>query len=357
MFIHNRLLIEMNNAIRLSKSELPQEKQMAVIIFDHMIEIVLFNAVKAAFEWPTGKRLNVPLDSKTRKAALQKYDSVIKFAKKLGFLTEQDEHLLHFTHAIRNEIYHKGKTELDNTILALTIYFYFVAHNKPILTKTNGLTSIGSEPGYEPIDFGQGLPDDPFERYINSQEYVSKAFDYLVSTMPKLGRFRDLASEYCITVIEEIEQNIEYIKTSMKWMNFYAALATSNISETAPVFTEYATKNRKPKNIDSILLSSEFLRLHEDALDDLDTKSGRFRHSKRMLGFYKRGKKQTYPHWVNMERLKARTEKLKKERIEVAIQNFGSINEALEKLHLDSSFAAIMFSGYEMELYDRYRGK
>src|SRR5689334_18147487 len=131
MYTLNRMLIELNNAIKFAKSSLPQEMQIAIIIFDHLIEIVLFNAVKSAFEWGVEFSIaqNINLDSKTRRNTLYKYDSVIKFAKKLNYLDNQDEPLLTFTHNIRNDIYHKGDVKIDNTILALVIYFYFIKKN------------------------------------------------------------------------------------------------------------------------------------------------------------------------------------------------------------------------------------
>ncbi len=357
MFVHNRFLIELDNAIRLSKSDLPQEKQIAVILFDHMIEIVLFNAVRASFEWPGVLLIHEVLDAKSRKNILHKYDSVIAFLKKHGYIQGNDQSLLSFTHGIRNEIYHKGSSEIEKTMLALSIYFDFIKKNKVALTKRHGLTGISSEPGHYPIDFGQGLSKDPLERFIGTEEYVSKAFDFLIGKLPELGRFQDLANRYCANLVANIERNLDYIAQTSSTLNFYDAIASSTLGNTAPVFREFAQKKTKPKSIDSILLTSEYFRNYEEILNDYSTAKKRMTRSKTLLKQSKAGKKGKYPHWVKILRIKERISKLKRDRIEVAIQNFGGITSEIDALHQDSSFASVIFSGYEMELFDRYRGK
>ena len=349
----------MDNAIKLSKSLLPQEKQIAVIIFDHLIEIVLFNAVKTAFEWgaPLSISEDINFDSKTRKSTLYKYDSVIKFAKKLQYLDNQDESLLTFNHNIRNELYHKGDEKIDNTILALIIYFHFIKKNKKFLTSKQRLTKISGENGYELIDFGQGLKSDDPMFFLDTSKYINDAFDYLTNSFPDLGKFQDLASEYLIKTIKEIEYDIEYVNSTYKSINFYDALSTSTCGDTAPIFKEFSRKKRKPKSIDSILLTSSFFRIYEDRLNDLSLKSERYSQSKKFLKFSRKGKKGKYSNWVNLSSLKARAHKLKNEEIEIAIQNFNGMNNNIKELLIDLGFATAILSGYEMFLYDLSRGK
>ena len=358
MYIINRALIEINNAIKLSRSSLPQEKQLAVIIFDHLIEIVLFNAAKSAFIWgiPTSIT-SVKLDSNTKKNTLYKYDSVIKFAKKLNHLDEQDESLLTFAHNIRNELYHKGDTKIDNTILALVIYFHFISKNKRLLITQHGLSVISGEKGYEQIDFGQKLnKKDPMYR-LNISDYANDAIDYLVSTFPSFDKFQNLASEYLKKIIERIENDIDYIKTTSKEINFYDAISTSTLGDTAPIFKEFSHKKRKPKTIDSILLTSAFFRLYEDQLNDFSTTKERYTRSKSFFTLTRKGKNQKYQNWININRVKIRAEKLKNEKIEISIQNFNGLNNLVKELCIDLEFATGMFSGYETFLYDLYRGK
>ncbi|MBN8878038.1 MAG: hypothetical protein J0I32_10865 [Sphingobacteriales bacterium] len=357
MFVLNRFFVALDNAIRLSQSDLPQEKQIAVILFDHMIEIVLFNAVRASFEWPGVLSIQEVLDAKSRKNILHKYDTVIAFLKKHGYIQGNDQALLSFTHGIRNEIYHKGSSEIEKTILALSIYFDFIKKNKAALTRRHGLTGISSEPGHHPIEFGQGLPKDPLEQITGTEEYISKTFDFLISKLPELGRFQDLANQYCAKLVTDIERNLEYIRQTSKTLNFYDAIASSTLGNTAPVFREFARKGTKPKSIDSILLTSEYFRNYEEILDDYSSAQERMTRSKSLLKQSRAGKKGKYPYWLKMPRIKERIAKLKKDSIEVAIQNFGGITSELNALHQDSSFASVIFDGYEMVLFDRYRGK
>ncbi|TMI73288.1 MAG: hypothetical protein E6H09_07765 [Bacteroidetes bacterium] len=357
MFVHNRFLIELDNAIRLSKSVLPQEKQIAVILFDHMIEIVLFNAVRASFEWSGVLSIQEILDAKSKKNILHKYDSVIAFLKKHGYINDNDQALLSFTHGIRNEIYHRGSSEIEKTILALSIYFDFVKKNKAALTKRNGLIAISREPGHHPIEFGQGLPKDPLEQITGTEEYVSKTFDFLINKLPELGRFQDLANQYCSNLVTEIESNLGYVEQTRKTLSFYDAIASSTLGDTAPVFRELSRKGSKPKSIDSILLTSEYFRNYEEILEDYSSPQERMSRSKTILKQSRAGKRGKYPFWVKMQRIKERIVKLRKDRIEIAIQNFGSITSELNALHQDSTFASWIFDGYEMELFDRYRGK
>lgn len=359
MFLRNRLLISLHNAIKLSNSLLPQERQIAVIIFDQLIEVTLYNTVKSIFDWNfPSNNATVKPDSKERKNILYNYDALIKYAKKLDYLDPLDESLLSFTHSIRNEIYHKGAEDVKNTNLALSIYFNFIERRKEFLATTNGLTNMSTDPGYDVIDFGQGgLSTNIIERLTNGAEYFSRAFDFLLQSRCDSERFQDLAYTYFTEAIRNIESDIQYLQSNYRNLNFYSALMTSTFYEIAPFMAEFIQKKRKPRSIDSILLTAGFFRVHEDEINDLSTRRERNSLAKKLFKESRRGLHGKYPHWVNLQRIKTRVEKLKTERIDTAIQNFVNLNKTVELFSLDLGFATMIMSGYEMWLFDYYRDK
>ncbi len=349
----NRTLIQLNNAIRLANSPLPQEKALSVILFDQLIEIILYEIANSPLPIQSGSKPN----SNIKKAASQHFDKLLKFVKSVGLLSETDEALLAFTHNIRNGIYHEADESEDKINIALSIYFHFIQVQRELFLKTNSPTALSTDAGYEQIDFGQGLKKNDPLWFMNTDEYFSSAFDFLIDKIPSLPSFPILAFNYLRDTIIDIEGSLKFAEEGHKNYSFYNAIAASTIGEDVPILRQYANENRRPKNLDSILITAAFIRRNEEFLTAIGDGRTRLVISRKLYKEFRKGLKGKYQHWVNLGRISNRIAKLQNERIDTAIKNFININELISTLQQDASLASLIFGGYEMWLYDLYRGK
>ena len=285
---------------------------------------------------------------------LRNYDQLTKYAKKIKLITELDASLLNFAHSIRNDVYHAGENSTGKPDLALSIYFYLVKTDKRLLIESRGFTVTTGLPGYEQIDFGQGLDKDDKMWRHNTDEYANKAYDYLIKALPDLFNFSSLAFDYTTKIVNAIEMCLIHTRISSKEFNFYNALINASFGETLPFLFQFSDKDRKPKNIDSLLITAAFIRLNERNIESNEPESI---ITLKQFNQYRKALKGKYPHWINLENIKKRIAKLKTEPIETAIKNFINITEITKPLHADLLFSASILEGYEQQLYDEYRGK
>ncbi len=349
MFAPIRLFSQLAEAIKLSQSPLLQDRQLSVIIFDHMFEINIFNLVKYSFE---NRSSGIgPLE---QKAILYKYDSVLKQAKKFGYITEDDEALLNFNHGIRNQLYHQGSDKPAETKLAISIYIYLIRKHKSLLTAdTSYLRRIGGE-GYEFADFGQGLPEDIYG-HIDTEEYINNTFDYLVTTIPKWDKFQDLAFSYFEDRFQYIESRIDVIQKLHKNFNFYEAVSYGEDKNIFPLFYQYQLTGRKPKSINNILIISAFIREHEMEIIKIQTSKERDRVSKNLFTKFKSEYKHKYPYSLDLDRKRKTNSKLKNATIGAAVKTFAHLVKDTKFLYLDSKFAAMTLDGLAMSMEDHSR--
>lgn len=350
----NRILIQLNRAVECANSEYPQEKSIAVTLFDNLIEVQLFkraenNLMWDRTTWYNGSRFH---NAKTRDKALSYYGNLLKFSKDNNTIAESDFEILKYAHSIRNSAYHKGTLDEMKLDLAILIYYDFIQRNLTKWGSPNGLIGFTNLPGYKKIDFGQGL------KYESLPEYE----DYFKSSMSCILARLELTNDLIKTVetiinkqIERIEWSIDFIKSEAKTLNFYDVLGRYWYLNSD--FFEYYRAGRKPKNLDSILLLYAFLREHQDYLDDISDLKFRQKEGKRLLRQFRSSHDGKYPHWTNLDKIKQRVNKLNGKERNIILKNLVHIENKIACLYTDLDEASSDLDGYIQELIDRAKGK
>lgn len=350
----NRILIQLNKAVEIANSEYPQEKSIAVTLFDNLIELQLLKRAESKFlldrtTWYNGSRFH---NTKIRNNAVRYFDNLLKFSKDNLLITERDFEILQYAHSIRNSVFHKGILDDLKIDLAILIYYDFIQRTFLKLGSPKFLIVFADLPGYKKIDFGQGLKEESLLEY---KEYFISSLNYILS---KLLITRNLAKTIQTILnkqIEKIEWSIKFIKSESRSLNFYNVLGRFWYLNSD--FFEYFRAGRKPKNLDSILLLYAYLRTYQDYLDDIPDLKSRQNEGKKLLKKFRSGKNGKYPYWINLEKLKRRIENLEGKEPNIVLKNLIDIENKISYLYTDLDDASSDLDGYIMELQDRARGK
>lgn len=359
----NRILIQLNKASELSNSSLPPEQNLAIILLDNLFEVQLYKKAEVMFQldettWYSGKR---QFDKSKRLKSRQNYDQLLKISKDAKIITEQELELLQFAHGIRNTVYHRGEDVDKKYQIVLLIYYSLLKSNAKIFKSSWGVGYTDS-PGYEKIDFGQGLEkidNRDTEAYINSffnsGEYFDKAFAFMLNRFNPSHNLTELARHYLMEQIEDIKWRLNFIMTECKWVNFYGAMVRYWYLN--PFFHEQASKKIKPKGIDSILLILMFLRLHKDDLDDIDDLKLRQKQGLKAYKLFRQIYKGVYPHHTDLDALLKRLTSLPKNNDHKVIKTVIEIQIKISNLYTDSEAAAFELDGHIQHLSDLAREK
>ncbi|MEX2477553.1 MAG: hypothetical protein WD357_03890 [Gracilimonas sp.] len=350
----NRILIQLDSAVNCANSPYPQKKSIAVILFDNLIEVQLYKRAENSFIWDrttwyNGSRFH---DSRTRNKALSYYDNLLKFSKDNKVINQSDFEILKYAHSIRNSVYHKGDLNELKIELALLIYYDFTKNTLLKWGSPNSLIGYTNLPGYEKIDFGQGLSDEVLPEH---EKYFESALNTILGKLKMTENLTKTIQRILRKQIERIEWSIEFISKESKTINFYDVLGRFWYLNSD--FFEYYKDGRKPKNLDSILLLYGFLREHQDYLDDIHDLKIRQQKGKKLLRQYRANKNGKYPHWTNLDRIKSRINSMKDNEPEKSLKNLMDIESKIAHLYTDLDEASSDLDGYIMELVDRAKGK
>lgn len=350
----NKILIQLDKAVTLANSTLPQERALSVILFDNIIEIQLYKKLSHVFlidraSWYNGKRV---FDQKKRAKAMKQYVGLLQVAKDAGIITEQQLQILKYAHEVRNKAYHTDKYKDGDIDMALELYNFVIKQNKVLfMTGTVGHTD---KPGYEMIDFGQGIDSNDSMWDLNSEEYFDKAQSYILSKLKVTSDFRGLAQNYLNSQYGDIKNSIEFLEKERKNFNYYAALGMYWFMST--IFYDYEQKKISPRNLDSILLCTRYVRQHEDELSDVDNIVERQKRGNYLYRKFRNEYKGKYPYSPDLRSIKKRIDNLPYE-IHRAIGSLIQIEMNWGEFRKDLLEATILMDGFIMEEFDRYKGK
>lgn len=350
----NRILLQLNKAVECANSEYPQERNIAVTLFDNLIEVQLFKRAERNFMWDrttwyNGSRFH---NAKARDKALSYYDNLLKFSKDNKTISDRDLEILKYAHSIRNSTYHKGTLDEMNLDLAILIYYDFIQRNLPKWGSPNGIIGFLDLPGYRKIDFGQRLEDEFFFEY---EEYFKSSMSCILERLQLTNDLTETVVKIISKQIDRIEWAINFIESESKSLNFYDVLGRYWYLNSD--FIEFYKAGRKPKNLNSILLLYAFLREHQDYLDDIQDLKSRQKEGKRLLRQFRSYKGGKYPHWTNLNKIKQRVNKLKGKEPNIVLKNLVEIENKIAYLYTDLDEASSDLDIYIQELIDRAKGK
>src|SRR4051812_25676091 len=108
MNILNQIFLQLREANRHASASLPQEKRLAVVLLDNLLELQLHRKAELEFlldetTWYAGVRA---YDRKTRTSVLRRYPELVQFAVTRKWITSDEGIFLSYAHRIRNEYYH-----------------------------------------------------------------------------------------------------------------------------------------------------------------------------------------------------------------------------------------------------------
>ena len=351
----NRILIQLDKAIDAANSVFPQEKGIAVTLFDNLIELQLLKKAETIFlfdrtTWYNGNR---KFNYKTRSSSLGYYDSLLKFSKDNRIITESDFEILKYAHSIRNSVYHQGELNNLKLDLAILIYYDFVNRNISKWGSPLGFICYRSMPGYEKIDFGQGLGKNKVS--LDHKDYYNKAACHILSKLGIRSGLNEKVQNILETQIERIKDSIEFIESESKSLNFYDVLGRYWYLNDD--FFNFYKIGRRPKNLDSILLLYGFLRENKEYLDDIEDLKQRQAEGKKLLRKYRAQKNGKYSYYTDIKKVENRILKLKELEPDKVLKNLVDIENKIAYLYSDLDQASSDLDAYIQELIDIEREK
>jgi hypothetical protein len=332
---------------------------MAVILFDNLIEVEIYKQVEQVLLWDNTSWFNGSrkIDKKVRENAIGpsgKYDRLLKLAKDSSLLTEQELEIIKFVHEIRNGIYHRGEDDKLKIEVALMIFSLFV-HNKLIeWVRLRHFTVQSSGEEYRKIDFGQ--PSKNAKGFTPSdKEYFSAAADAIQSKWAITSDLRTIATNLLTRQIDKIASAIEFLNQNLSDLNYYDSLGGFWYLNNQ--FQEYSQIDRRPRNLDSVLILTLYLRENKEYLADISDLKQRQKEGKKLLRLHRAKYKGKYPYWADLDNLKKRIDLFKGKSSHAIVKNVIDIQNKINNLYLDSLESASHLDGYIQHLIDVSRGK
>ncbi|MPM22180.1 hypothetical protein SDC9_68631 [bioreactor metagenome] len=349
----NRILIQLNKAVDAANSEFPQEKGIAVILFDNLIELQLLNRAKTLFSFDVTNCYNGNRKFNFKTRLLNNYDLLLKFSKNNGIINIKDFDILKYVHSIRNSVYHQGK--LNSLTLDLAILIYYDLINRYILKwgSSNVLVCITSSPGYEKINFGQNLEES--NAFTDYRNYFNNATCHILSKLNIRSQLNEKVQNILYKQIEKIKTSIEFINTRSKNINFYCVLGKYWYLNDE--FLNFHKAGRKPKNLNSILLLYEFLREKKEYLDDIEDLKKRQTEGKKLLRKYRSHKKGKYSCWTDIKKIEKQIVNLILFEPNALLNKLIEIENKIANFYTDLDNASSDLDGYIQQSFDFVRGK
>lgn len=342
MKVYNRILLQLDTAINLANSDLPQKKAMAVILFDNIIEYQIYERVTHSLwwdetSWISGNRKHSKKEREEIVGPKGKYDRMLKFASDKKIISNEELEIIKFAHEIRNGVYHRGEDEKAKLDLAILVYYGFIVKNFTQWGSPRGMTRISSLPEDQQIDFGQGAIVKS-KASLDTKNYFKTALSAILSKWRLTTNLAEKANESINEQLNNIRHWLEYIESETGSLNYYGAL--EHYWYLNDSFSKNVAKGRKPKNKDRILLLSLYLREYKDYLDDLPSLEERQKEGRKLLRSFEKKHKGEYPFWVNLNNIEQRIKTLNGKNEHTIIKNILDIQNKINNLYLDTELAA-----------------
>lgn len=353
MKFYNSILVKLNNAIKFANSDIIQEKALSIILFDHLIEILLFNEVEDLTSSESlllySKKKQITIEYKnTITGKNGKYDNLLKYCKDNDIILFEEFEILKYLHQIRNKIYHRDEYKEESINVALMFYYSFLKSYLLRFTKRLYIIISGNN-SYKPIEFGQTVcTKSIFES--SPEDYYEKTIKFLFEKWSINNQIYELSTKIITKQIAEIETRLNMIETFHKKINYYSTL--DNLIEKTNIFFNKSEKNIKPKNIDRILLINLFLKenkfLFETNLDyDYNYL---YKLTNKLYKDFNSIHNEKYPYWIDFNNLKKRILKFKKTNEHNLLKNIIDIEAKVLNLYDDTLLAIINYEEYLHEL-------
>lgn len=349
----NRLLIQLDKAVNCTKSKYPQERAIAIILFDNLIEVQLYKTLTRKTFFNKKPKQGEKIIYRYQDRDLNNYKDILKLASETSIISKTDRELLDLAHSIRNKIYHKGDFyDEDKIDLAMILYYIFLSENFKEMHCAYGFTSYQSTPAYEEIDFGQVVLNDKF-KLGNTKEYFEASSDAIFSRWITANSLSGIITTIIIRQIEDIKNSLEFITSSIKDYDYYKDLIRYNNFDNQP----NGINQENSKNIDFILLYFLFVRKNRDSLNCIQNTSLNLAEGESLFKNVLVKNEYKYPYWIDIEKIENRIKTFKHKSEEDIVKNFRDIESKIYNMYQDVSEAASALDGYIQYLVDVARGK
>ena len=359
----NQILRKLDTAVKLANKDTIEERKLAIILFDHLIETqlrrfetLIYNFDKSTF---SSKR---KYSLKKRENSNRYFKELLKLIKSHNYINKKEYYLIKFCHIeIRNKIYHDFDSinnELVN--LGLGIYFHILKNNLSILTYSGPMIAL-EDPNVGQVDFGQGIKEYDIDEYVIWQnDYQKRAINHILGSVKQDPNIKAIVSNILENKINIIRENIELLNSIISEpdneLNFYSILSKWK-GQYSDLFYKCEIKGIKPISLDAILLCYLFFRKYKDAFEDLErsnivTKSNYVDdpfHNFRLnaLNNYMLKYSNEYPHWPKIDEIKRKIAGLSKlTTINDILNLFTTLNNKTENIYKDSCEAILDYHAY-----------
>lgn len=350
----NRLLLQLNKAIECSNSQYNQEKAIAIILLDNLIEVQLYKALTIKHFINKNSENLRRMFYRYKDRDLNNFETLLKYSVKESIITQSERNFISFAHNIRNRVYHQGLYDEDKIELGLILYYVFINQKIFDWECSYGFTSYTDKPEYEQINFAQGVLEKT-GMLSEHKQYFNLSLEVILN---KWNLKNSLATTCKLIVLDEIKSinsNIKFIEKTIQEENYYSEFVKFW------TFDYFITKNdaniENLKNLEYILLYYSFLKKYRDNLNCINDETEFYSKGKIWLKEYFIKYKCKYPYWTNLEKIKKRAMDFEKQSEEKVLQNFIDIQAKINNLYEDISEAASDLDGYLQFLYDQWRGK
>lgn len=334
----NRLLIQLDKAVNCIKSKYPQERSIAIILLDNLIEVQLYRTLTRKIFINKNPKLGERIMYRYEDRDISNYKDILKISSENSIISKDDLELLDLAHSIRNKIYHKGDFYDEAKIdLAMILYYIFLSENFKKMYCSYGFTSYQNSPAYEEIHFGQSLERDNF-KLSNAKEYFRASSDVIFSRWVPRNTLSATITTILVGQIESVKSGLEFINTYVKEDN------------------DYYNRNNI-KEIDSILLYYLFIRKNRDKLNCIQDIIKKNEARKALFQDFQISNNYKYPYWIDFEKIEDRVKAFKNKSENYIVKNFRDIESKMYNIYQDVNEASSDLDGYIQHCIDIARGK
>ena len=362
----SQILLQLHEADKYASAKNPHLRRLAVVLLDNIVEVQLRRKAEMEFMFDkTDLRSGVRKhDLRHRRAVVRWHGELVDLAVRLGWMTEDDGTLVSYAHRVRNNFYHEGGyDDLDGEI-AIRLLYTFVKTHFPKWRTARPMLLISAE---LPVDFttaqddasgsaplltttdGSLVPSNVLRSEDHWQQMLDDVFKYR-----GVDETTELIRAKIVTIIDKIEQSIEFIRHGGEGIDFNHVLL-HRFSMLTPVFENEIIGGRRM--LDAIVALNIYLAIlpDEDRLFDIEDPAAR------AIEYHSILDRHTFrPHLISPQRLteyRQNAAEVVHEKEAQAIHKFLAIERELVDVSRAVHELASDLDGYIQLECDHARGK
>lgn len=349
MYQVNLFLIQLEQANKLAHSDWPQERRIALILLDNLIELSIRRNVEYIFMYDGGSwEEKRTFSSRERDKVLGYYPDMLSFAVKNELITPEEKILFQFIHSIRNKSYH-SPYESDETIVKIgTLIACQIIRENPKKWISRGIRSYATGPGYQ----NRFFPDTTtlFGEMKELPQVVERVLRYGARSRKTA---HVLLEQVVADEVRRIRGQLKHLKRGIAEIDFNIVFSSHIALANVQIIN--LKKSSKHVQLETVLAYYQCVAMLEEQLRDMPhahERQAKFaEHFKRAIS-----KRPRYP-FLLLKKFSRKKLKYSSLKLSDAVEKAQGLLGSLETLKVAANVAHRAYEDYIQDEVDRIRGK